>query len=80
MAKVDTKATKCTISRKEFVGKAKPIVVKIGDGNQLMLTPKEFSTGSFGWGASEKVVLTIDGEPVKVQASINFTVVGSKDA
>lgn len=39
-----------------------------------------FSTGSFGWGASDKITIMVDGVPVKVQASVNLTVVGSKDA
>jgi len=39
-----------------------------------------FSTGSFGWGASDKITIVVGGVPLKVQASVNLTVVNSKES
>lgn len=72
------KESKCPISREQFRKDAKPLVVVV-DGKQIIANAKEFSTGSLGWYAGDKVVVTIDGVPVKVQVGINLTVVGSKD-
>lgn len=78
------KATKCAVTKEQFLKHAKPILLRgTMDGQEFVLTlgVKEFSTGSFGWGASgDKGVLTIDGTPIKVQLGANFTVIGSKDA
>lgn len=84
-AKADgVKTTKCAVSKAQFLKHAKPLLLKgTMDGQEitLVLGVKEFSTGSFGWGAGgEKGALTIDGIPVKVQLGANFTVVGSKEA
>lgn len=80
-----SKKTVCPVSRKDFKQIAPSLVLDVSDdGGQrtvakFIAAPKEFSTGSFGWGINEKMVLTIGGKPVKVQATINLTVVGSKD-
>lgn len=80
----EPKATKCAVSREEFIKHAKPMLIKgTMDGQEFsaVLGAGEFSTGSFGWKAGgDKATLTINGKPVKVQLSINLTVVGSKDA
>lgn len=80
----EEKKKQCAITREDF--KKAPILtldVTDGEGNPLakfLCAPKDFSTGSFGWGASDKMTLTINGTLVKVQCSINLTVVASKEA
>lgn len=92
MAKVNTAAKTTTettsesngrkapdISRLAFKAQAKPIAANIA-GSALYLDAKEFSTGSYGFGYSGKITVVIDGTPVKCQASINITVVNSKES
>lgn len=70
---------KCPISREDFVAKAPAgLTVAIG-GQNVIAERKEFSTGSFGWYANGKIMIEIDGQPVKVQVGLNLTVVGSKE-
>lgn len=71
--------TSSPLSASEFSSSAAPLDIGI-QGQHLLGSPKEFSTGSFGWYASGKVVITVDGRPLTVQAGITLTVVGSKDA
>lgn len=77
--KQEQKTPKCPISRDEFLKDAKPFMVTIG-GRDYLFEPKVFSTGSFGWGMSDKIVLKVGETPCKTQASLNLTIVGSKDA
>lgn len=81
MAKKDVQevAKACAISRKDFKAKAKPMALKMGETLQAA-DAREFSTGSFGWGFSGKIVVEIDGVPVKCQVSCSIVVVGSKEA
>ncbi len=79
MAKDKATESKCPITREQFHNTAKPLTLTI-DGKTLVLTVKEFSTGSFGWFSNDKVVIEVDGVPCKVQPSISLVVVGSKDA
>lgn len=72
------KKTTCPISRSEFRGKAKPIVIKIGDV-PLQADVKEFSTGSLGWYLNGKTTIDVGGTPVSVQIGMNLTIVGSKE-
>ena len=72
-------ATKCPITRKEFNDNAAPMTAEIG-GQTVTLNPKEFSTGSFGFGYSGKITVEIAGKPVVLQVGCNVTAVGSKDA
>jgi hypothetical protein len=69
--------TECPISRDHFRAHAKGIVVNIL-GQNVLLAAKEFSTGSFGWHAGEKILVDVGGTKVRVQLGINLTVVGSK--
>ena len=63
---------------KEFLTAAKTVKLA-GDGMTLALSPKEFSTGSYGWLSNGELVVTLpDGKPVWVQGSINLVVIGSK--
>ena len=65
-------------NREQFLA-GKPIMANIG-GTNIILTPKEFSTGSVGYSGTAKVtVLEEDGTPISLQCSINPTVIGSKD-
>lgn len=66
------------LTRKKFRDDAKAMVVQL-NGQQLMLDPKEFSTGSLGWYGNAKIVLEVGGEPVKCQVGFNITIVGSKE-
>lgn len=74
----------CPVSREQFHGKAAVLMIDVGDGHQqvakFLAGPKDFSTGSFGWGVSDKFIVIVDGKPVKIQATINLTVIGSKVA
>jgi hypothetical protein len=74
----DRKKTECPIKRKHFLEKAGQLTVKIGD-QTLYLAPKEMSTGSFGYHASEKAQLVVDGIAVKFQVNILAVAVGSKE-
>lgn len=67
----------CPMAVEEFREKARPLALKLGDVSIPMGT-KVFSTGSFGWYASQKVAVTVGGVELIVQGNINFTVVGSK--
>lgn len=69
--------TACPITKEAFAEKANPIAVVI-NGETKVATPKEFASGSFGYFFNEKVVVMIDGVPVKLQANVILTVVGSK--
>jgi len=73
------KATKCAITRAQFAAHAKPFMVQIGDSKLVANVKTDFSSGSVGWYAGEKIVVEIDGVPVKVQVGLNLTVVGSKE-
>lgn len=73
------KKTECGVTRGYFAVKAKSIPVTIA-GNVVVAKVKQFSTGSFGFGAQDKITVDVDGTPVKCQVSLNITVIGSKDA
>lgn len=72
-------APKCPVTKEQFLKSAKPLMISI-DGKQQVASVKEFSTGSLGWYAGEKVVVEIDGVPVRCQVGLNITVIGSKPA
>lgn len=71
---------KPTIDRAKFVQTAKPL--NLYEANealgQIEAKPREFSTGSIGWGSSGKVTVMIDGQPTPCQVSLNITIIGSK--
>ena len=68
----------CPITRAEFDDHAKPLAVKVGDEVKVA-NIKSYSTGSLGWYANEKITVTVNGTPVKVQMQLQFTIVGSKE-
>ncbi|MBY0513839.1 MAG: hypothetical protein K2P78_07990 [Gemmataceae bacterium] len=75
-----TKEKTCSVSRDEFHRNAKPITADIG-GSPVLLEPREFSSGGFGWHASDKLTLKLaNGQLVRVQAGITLAVVNSKFA
>lgn len=71
------KSEGCGVSLEQFMEGATNLKVTIG-GKEMVANKKHFATGSFGWFAGEKIVVEIDGTPVKVQVGVNMTVVGSK--
>lgn len=71
-------APKCPVSREKFNSSAMPLVVSLA-GKQVIASPKQFSTGSMGWYCGDKIIVEIDGVPVKVQVGLNLTIVGSKE-
>ena len=73
------KSTTCPITASRFAGSAPPLTLSVGQ-QPMVASPREFSTGSFGWFSTGKTVLTVDGVPLTVQVGITLTVVGSKDA
>jgi len=70
--------TNCPITRARFRSGAKPIHVKIAS-LEVDVEPKEFKTGSLGWGLNAKTIVEVDGVRVPVQIGLNLTVVGSKE-
>lgn len=58
---------------------AEPIRIQLGEGRFICL-PKVFSTGSFGWYHSGKMVHDFNGEPLTLQVSLSMVIIGSKDA
>lgn len=80
----DGKASKgCEIERKRFLATAKPITLQ-GEHNgtpvYLTLAPREFSSGSFGWGFNGPLQITVDGTSLKVQTGVNAVVAHSAEA
>jgi len=85
--KASTKAKSgpaAAISKTEFKKKAELLQVQVlseaGLAAEFDLDPREFSSGSFGWFASEKVSIPVGGTRVRCQMSVNLTVIGSKNA
>jgi len=70
--------TECPISRSEFRQGARPVTVTI-NGVPMLAAVKEFSTDSFGWYLSGKVMVEVNGIAVPVQIGINLTCIGSKE-
>lgn len=46
----------------------------------ILLTPKVFEKGSFGWYGNGQVVVVVDGKNVECQFGCSLTVVGSAEA
>jgi hypothetical protein len=67
------------ISRPHFRRAAGFLPITIG-GVSYKGIPKEYKTGSLGWMVSEKAMMMIEGEQVKVQIGLNITIIGSKFA
>ena len=72
------KKNPCPITREQFQAHVKPILLVI-NGENKVASPKDFSTGSFGFFFNEKSTVVIDGVPCKVQWNCMGTLVGSKD-
>jgi hypothetical protein len=70
-------AVSCPLSPEEFEKDAKSLTMRLGT-KEVVLRPKQFSTGSFGWHGGEKIDIEVGGVPLKVQIGINATVLGSK--
>ncbi len=72
--------TKFASVKADFMELARPLVFRSEDGKTtLVLTPKEFSTGSWGYNFNGKVYIDIPGLGGTVlQAGINAPVAGSK--
>ena len=71
--------TTCPISRADFLAKAQPLEIKIGE-QTIIAEPREFSTGSFGWYVNTKATGPVEGKNLTIQVGMNLIVVGSKDA
>lgn len=71
----------CPSSKQQFRTHAPAgteVVAKIAEG--IDLTAKEFSTGGFGYVDCGKIVLDIDGVPVKCRVMISASVIDSNHA
>lgn len=77
-APAEAKKAACPITREQFQANVKPILLVI-NGENKVASPKDFSTGSFGYFFNEKSTVIIDGVPCKVQWNCMGTLVGSKD-
>lgn len=65
------------VSREVFKEHASFLPVTV-NGTEMSASPKEFSTGSYGWHCATKMVVTINGVPVDVLVNLNLTVINSK--
>jgi len=66
------------ISLNDFIQKAQHVNLKI-DGNDYSVEPKLYNaTNSFGWYATGRQTVVVDGESLEVAWNINMTVLGSK--
>ncbi len=69
------------LSRSEFDQRARPVELTSHDGLTLVLDPKEFASGSFGWFGEKKVIVRLaDGTIVKCRFVGVMIVAGSKHA
>ena len=68
----------CAVTRSEFQQHARAVQVKIGD-LAVEAVPKQFSPGSFGFFAQQKVPVVINGKTVMCALQIQMPVVGSKE-
>ena len=77
-----TPAFGSAMTKAEFARAARQLQLKIASGTkgtaELVLDPREFSSGSFGWFASEKLEVPVGQKKVRCQLSLNVTVIGSK--
>lgn len=77
-----TTIPECTFDELASLGNV-TLVAKLANGKEVVLgvmDPRYFSTGSYGMGLNGKVGLPIGGKNCRLQASVNFTVIGSKGA
>mmetsp|Transcript_22678 Transcript_22678/g.31580 ORF Transcript_22678/g.31580 Transcript_22678/m.31580 type:complete len:120 (-) Transcript_22678:74-433(-) len=66
------------ISLDKFKKEAKDLKIVI-NGTEFTAEPKEFSSGSYGWGLAGKVLkVKVGDQDVHVQLSINLPIRGSK--
>lgn len=81
-----SRRTECLLGRKQFLGKAGPLVIRIGgkemeqyvEAEAREFKPSEASPdGSFGWHTNGKIVVIVDGVPATVMVSGSIIVVGS---
>ncbi len=68
----------CPVTREEFNKNAKHVTLTL-DGIPIYLMPREFSTGSFGWGANQKIPVKVGDQMVMCSVNLQFIVQGSKD-
>ncbi len=75
-----SKKTECPLTHAEFHAKAPASIVVTINGQNYVATRKAFSTGSYGYYLSDKIVMDIGGTPLKIQIGLNMAAVGSKEA
>jgi len=70
------------LTPEQFMKEAKPIKISIecgGEETVFTANPNTFKSGSFGWGVAGKVLkLTVGGQEMSAQVSINLPIRGSK--
>ena len=73
----------CPVSLSSFLASAKPLVGELrphGEGGPvipIMLTPKEFSSHSYGWFLSAPGTMDVGGQVCRVQLSLNVVLTKS---
>ena len=74
--------TVCPVTREQFK-KAPVLTVEFKIDGQTVATqiaaPRQFSTGSVGWYAGDKVTIPVDGVACRATVGLNVTVIGSKE-
>eukprot|EP00915_Cephaloidophora_sp_WS-2016_P010059 GHVH01014592.1.p2 GENE.GHVH01014592.1~~GHVH01014592.1.p2 ORF type:complete len:337 (+),score=97.96 GHVH01014592.1:2131-3141(+) len=71
------KAQARLMSKKQFVADGSEYDLILGTFKEK-IKPKEFNTGSCGWGLSRKVAFNVGDKELQCQLSVNCIVVGSK--
>ncbi len=69
----------CPVTEAEFLEHAGPLVLEVG-GTKILIQPRPFGTGSFGFGGQDRIIVEINGKPCKVMCTINFPLVKSNKA
>lgn len=75
--RADGQRKDCPITLNQFLTLARPITLMV-DGQSITLEPREYSSGSFGFGYYGKVTTKIGEQQIKLQASISLVVANSK--
>mmetsp|Transcript_19592 Transcript_19592/g.31151 ORF Transcript_19592/g.31151 Transcript_19592/m.31151 type:complete len:239 (+) Transcript_19592:116-832(+) len=68
-----------SITKREFMEHAEPMPVKLSNGLEFELKPRQNRTGSMGFLLSEHVMFALGAKKVAVQMTINATATKSKD-
>ena len=73
-----TKEKTCAVTRHDWrTGSPKPAQVMEQISEEVLPKRKDFSTGSFGYHANDRIELVVNGKPVKAMVNLTVTIVNS---